>query len=206
MSRVIAYVDGFNLYFGLKAAKLKRLYWLDLVALAGGMIRPEQSLERVHYFTARIRGNTQNVDSVRRQSDYLDALQASPKFTLHEGHFLQKTASCRSCGATWPTYEEKMSDVNLGIQLLLDAFDDRFDTAIILSGDSDLATPVRRVLERFSAKRVLIAFPPKRHSAELKAASSGTFIIGEDKLRKSQLPDPVLTPSGIRIQRPFTWR
>lgn len=28
--RVIAYIDGFNLYFGLKAAKWKRFYWLNL--------------------------------------------------------------------------------------------------------------------------------------------------------------------------------
>lgn len=33
MQRVITYIDGFNLYFGLKQAGLKRYYWLDVAAL-----------------------------------------------------------------------------------------------------------------------------------------------------------------------------
>lgn len=206
MSRVVVYVDGFNLYFGLKSARLKRLYWLDLVALAEKMLLPNQTLEHVHYFTARIRQNPTNAASVARQSDYLDALATLPRLSCHEGHFLAKPATCRSCGANWLTYEEKMSDVNLAVQLLLDAVDNRFDTAIIISGDSDLITPIRHVRARFPNKNVLIAFPPKRHSVDLQRVASATFAIGENKLRQSQLSDPVVTASGITIGRPATWR
>jgi hypothetical protein len=42
--RVAAYVDGFNLYFGVKEARFKRLYWLDVVALAGSLLKPDQRL------------------------------------------------------------------------------------------------------------------------------------------------------------------
>ena len=55
MSRVVTYIDGFNLYFGLRDAGLKRYYWLDLVALSSTFLLPGQTLEHVHYFTARIR-------------------------------------------------------------------------------------------------------------------------------------------------------
>ena len=34
MSRVILYVDGFNLYFGLRSKGWRKYYWLDLVHLA----------------------------------------------------------------------------------------------------------------------------------------------------------------------------
>lgn len=37
---MIAYVDGFNLYFGLKAAAFKRYYWLDVAALCGEHCHP----------------------------------------------------------------------------------------------------------------------------------------------------------------------
>lgn len=30
-ARVITYIDGFNLYFGLKEAKYRRFYWLDVL-------------------------------------------------------------------------------------------------------------------------------------------------------------------------------
>jgi hypothetical protein len=33
MTRVVAYVDGFNLYHGLKAGYGRRYHWLDLQAL-----------------------------------------------------------------------------------------------------------------------------------------------------------------------------
>jgi uncharacterized LabA/DUF88 family protein len=61
-----------------------------------------------------------------------------------------------------------MTDVNIAVQLMGDAFDDAFDVALVVSGDSDLTTPIRRVRERFADKRVIVAFPPRRHSAELK--------------------------------------
>ena len=53
-----------------------------------------------------------------------------------------------------------MTDVNIAIQLMTDAFDDAFDAALVISGDSDLTTPIRRVRERFPAKRAIVAFPP----------------------------------------------
>jgi uncharacterized LabA/DUF88 family protein len=163
--RVTAYIDGFNLYHGLKQGGLRRYYWLDLPALVTSLLKPHQQLAATHYFTTRIHDNGRNGADAKRQGDYLDALVTRPSLTTHFGHFLQKTRTCKQCGASWPDYGEKMTDVNIAAQLLADAFDDRFDTAIIVSGDSDLTTPIQRVRERFAAKRLIVAFPPNRHSA-----------------------------------------
>lgn len=99
-----------------------------------------------------------------------------------------------------------MTDVNIAIQLMTDAFDDAFDVALVISGDSDLTTPVRRVRERFPAKRVIIAFPPQRHSKSLKQYASGHLGISENKLRASQLPAEIVKPDGFVLQRPEGWR
>ncbi len=99
-----------------------------------------------------------------------------------------------------------MTDVNIATHLLLDAFDDRFDTAIVISGDSDLSPPIRAVLSRFPAKRVVVAFPPKRHSAQLSQTASAYLTIGEGKLKQSQLPDQVALPGGHTVLRPAKWR
>lgn len=205
MKRVIAYVDGFNLYFGLREAGLKRYYWLDVSALARNLLKPGQQLVATHYFTARIRGTGNNAPDRKRQSDYLEALDSVGVY-CHFGHYLQKTQRCHKCGANWPYYEEKMTDVNIATQLLLDACDDLFDVALVVSGDSDLSTPIQRVLKRFPNRRVVIAFPPKRFSAQLKNCASGALFIGEDKFRKSQLPNQITKPDGYVLVRPSTWR
>jgi uncharacterized LabA/DUF88 family protein len=205
MQRVIAYVDGFNLYFGLKQAGFKRHFWLDVAALAVSLLKRDQQLAGTHYFTARIRDNGHNIADRKRQNDYLEAL-ALQGVQCQYGHYLEKTRTCRKCHALWTDYEEKMTDVNIAIQLLLDAVDDAFDVALVISGDSDLTTPIRRVRERFPTKRVIVAFPPNRYSSELKRCATGYLSIGEDKLRASQLPDSLVKPDGYTLQRPATWR
>ena len=205
MHRVIAYIDVFNLYFGLRAKGWRKYYWLDLMALGRSLLKPGQTLVAAHYFTARIRADGQSGQDARRQSIYLEALATLPGLTLHEGHYLTKTAQCRQCGARWTTYEEKMTDVNIATALLMDAFDDRFDTALIVSGDSDLTTPLKRVKSRFSGKRLIVAFPPARHSDHLRRTADAAFTIGEQKLRHSQLADSVVRDDGYVLQRPMSW-
>lgn len=68
MQRVIAYVDGFNFYLGLKDSRFKTYYSLDLPALANAPLKPDQQLLAAHYFTARIRTNGRNADDTKRQT------------------------------------------------------------------------------------------------------------------------------------------
>jgi len=206
LKRVIGYIDGFNLYFGLKARGWKRYFWLDPVALVSRLIRPEQHLIALHYFTARIRDSRGNAEDAKRQTTYLDALASLDRLEIHEGHFLEKIRECRRCGNRWPDYEEKMTDVNIATRMLMDAHEEQFDTAMLVSADSDLVTPVREIRERFPDKRVIAAMPPRRHSHDLARAAHGHFQIGEQNIRKSQLPDEIETESGFVLKRPATWK
>ena len=206
MTRVISYVDGFNLYFGLRHKGWRRYYWLDLVALSQELLKPDQTLHGVHYFTTRIRDNGHNGQDMRRQGTYLEALGALAGITLHFGHYLEKPRQCRRCGNTWMDYEEKMTDVNIAVQLLADAFDDRFDTALLISADSDLTTPVQQVRARFPEKRIVVAQPPGRQSVSLIKAANGYFTVGEAKLRQSQLPSVVKRQDGFELHRPEYWK
>lgn len=205
MHRVSAYIDGFNLYFGFKQAGFKRYYWLDVRRLAQQFLRVNQTLGDVHYFTARIRDNGRNAADRKRQGTYLEALQTR-RADIQYGHFLEKTVQCHHCRATWTSYEEKMSDVNLAVQLQADAFDNAFDTAFIISGDSDMAPPIRRIRQRFADKRLLVILPPARHSAELKRAAHACLHVGENELRASQLPASINKPDGYVLSRPDTWK
>lgn len=206
MKRVITYIDGFNLYFGIKSKGWRKYYWLDLVGLSKALLKPDQQLIETHYFTARIRATEKNQEDIKRQSTYLDTLATFTNLSIHEGHFLQKKYNCSKCKKEWISYEEKMTDVNIAAQLLVNAFDNKFDTALIVSGDSDLTTPVQQVRERFPNKKVIIAFPPDRRSHQLSQAANGSLVINADKLRQNQLPNQVITASGFILQRPDHWQ
>ena len=47
MNRVIAYVDGFNLYFGLKDKGWRRFYWLNVQLLVQNLLKLNQDLDIV---------------------------------------------------------------------------------------------------------------------------------------------------------------
>ena len=205
MERVVVYIDGFNLYYGLRSRGWRRYYWLDLRRLSENLLRPRQVLAAIRYFTARISPEPGDRDKPVRQSMYLEALATLPDLQIHYGYHVAREQRCPSCGATRQTYEEKMTDVNIAVELLGDAQDDAFDTAIIISGDGDLASPARAVRERYPEKRAIVAFPPGRHSAGLRIAAAGYFTIGRDVCRDSQFPDRVAKADGYVLTRPQGW-
>ncbi len=204
--RVAVYIDGLNLYQGLRRQGWRRYYWLDLHLLSQKLLRADQHLVAVRYFTAVVYPEPFDADKPRRQNTYLEALATLPDLHIHYGYHLAKRRRCSSCGAIEHTYEEKMTDVNIAVELLGDAQDDLFDTALVVSGDGDLAGPVRTINERYPAKRVVVAFPPGRHSAGLRQAARGFFTIGRSALRDSQFPDRVTKADGYVLTRPSRWR
>ncbi len=205
MERVVAYVDGFNLYFGLKEARWRRFYWLDVELLVRSLLKPHQDLVAVKYFTAHVSATPSEPDKANRQNTYLEALEAQTSVVLHYGHYLHKKRCCFNCGHQWLDHEEKGTDVNIAVEMLLDAFDDRFDSALLISADGDLASPIESIRRRFPRKRIVVAFPPKRHSTELEKLATASFTINRAKFSKSQLPQKVCKPDGTPLEKPATW-
>src|SRR5579872_5314912 len=137
--RVITYVDGFNLYFGLRDSGWRRYYWLNVQRLTENILPPDSVLAGVKYFTARV---TSPQDKRKRQNDYLEALQTVTACQMFFGKYQFQTVFCQNCYHEDRVPNEKMTDVNIAVEMMTDAFEDRFDTAMLISGDSDLTPPV----------------------------------------------------------------
>ena len=200
--RLIAYIDGFNLHYGLREARLHSSRWLDLHGMCTSLLKPSQRLELVRYFTTRIRGDT---NAAKNQAKFIDALSARGGIEIDFGHFLRKSTNCPQCNAAIHKHEEKKTDVNIAVRLLEDAFDDRFDTALVISGDSDLVPPIESVRSRFPQKRVVVAAPPKRWSAQLKQVANAALRISDLTIQSNRLPDPVVTSTGVELRAPKGW-
>lgn len=203
MSRAIVYIDGFNLYYGLRANRWQRFYWLNLRQVALHLLKAGQALVETKYFTSLV---TAPLDKNRRQAIFLEALGTLPDFSIYYGHYLADTVVCRQCGHTYTTHHEKMTDVNIATELLSDAFADRFDAALLVSADSDLVGPVQKVRQLFRQKRVVVVFPPARHSNALKNVANATLHLDRATLAQSVFPDQVTKPDGYVLHRPAEWR
>lgn len=200
--RIITYIDRFNLYFGLKSKGWRKYYWMNLFNLSENLLKSEQELIKVKYFTTRI---TLPPEKAKRQSTYLDALMTLENLSIFYGKYVSNYINCKRCSAVIETPNEKMTDVNIATELLSDAFEDKFVTAILISADSDLSAPVSKVLKLFANKRIICAFPPGRFSKELSKRSSGYFLIGRKKLSNSIFPDEVFTSTGFKLVKPASW-
>ncbi len=200
--RLIFYVDGFNLYFGLRQSRYDRFFWLDIKALAVSILKANQALVSVKYFTSRVYGNP---GKMARQNTYLEALGTLNDLHIFYGKYQQTPRKCSSCGVVDSVPSEKMTDVNIAVELLADAYEDAFDDAILVSADSDLVAPINAVKRLFPHKRVVVAFPPARASKELKKVADAYFTIGRANLAASQFPDGVKRSDGFVLHRPANW-
>ena len=202
--RVAVYIDGFNLYFGIRGSGLGRYLWLDLHAFSKDLLKDGQDLVSIKYFTARV---SRPESKRQRQNAYLDALGTLDKnlFSIAYGNYQQNQSTCQRCGLPSDVPNEKQTDVNIAVAMLTDAFLNRFDVALLVSADSDLCPVVSAILSLSAKKRVIVMFPPNRASKELKGIASACFTIGRAKLSPNQFPSVVTLANGFQLKKPDLW-
>jgi uncharacterized LabA/DUF88 family protein len=200
-NRVSVYIDGFNLYFGMMDAGFKACKWLNVEKLVRNYLTSNQELIEIKYFTSRI---TNNPQKQKRQTTYLEAIDTTEVKIIY-GLYKAKQIECENCGHNWNISNEKMTDVNIATHLIIDAFQNKYDTAILISGDSDLVPPIKAVHQHFPNKVVSVFFPPNRHNNTVAGASKGSQIIGRKKLIDSQFEENVRKRDGFILHKPSEW-
>lgn len=217
--RCYVYVDGFNFYYG--AVQNTPYKWLDFVSLSRRMF-PTFDIQLIRYFTAKITSRANDPGQRLRQETYLRALKTCPEMRIHEGNFethkvsrklVRPLADGTDFAWVWDT-KEKGSDVNLATFLLTDGFRNAYDTAIVVSNDADLITPIDAV--HISSSRQVHVLDPDvsrprpqgakiwpRPSALAGVAASVVYLTTTD-LSACQLP-PVLSDKNGTISKPVEW-
>ena len=202
MNRIAFFVDGFNVYHALlENPAYVKCKWLNLVKLAECFVGRNDNLVKVFYFTAY---TTWNPDKVTRHQIYVKALQhAGVEVVL--GMFKYKQKRCRNCNTLYDTHEEKETDVNIATMLFKTAVQDLYDSAVIVTGDSDLVPAVKAVKSVFPTKKIGVMIPIGRSAEDLKKNCDFRFKMKERHLQTSQFPDVIDLGGGVKLERPKTW-
>ena len=202
------YVDGFNLYYGCLRNTPYR--WLDIAKLCA-IYLPSHDINKIRYFTAPLLPRAENPGQAQRQQIYLRALLTIPNISMHYGHFLTSNVPMRLAypapdsgnTAVVVKSEEKGTDVNIASYMLLDAFDRDCEISVVISNDSDLATPLRIVRERFGLSVGLLN--PHRNRSQVMAGNADFYRrIRRGPLGASQFPDRMHDAAGA-FTKPLGW-
>lgn len=195
MTRVVAYIDGFNLYHAIDDLKKPHLKWVNLWGLCQDLLKPGDTLVAVNYFSAYY---TANQKRHRRHERYVHALKAHG-VTVHLGQFKRKSVYCKGCRKASPAWEEKETDVHLAVRMVSDAYQNSFDKAILISADSDLLPPVKTIRDNLPEKNIFVVAPPKRK--QLARGLNAAYEIPNGKLNRNLLPG-IVQFEGRSIERP----
>jgi uncharacterized LabA/DUF88 family protein len=202
--RIVAYVDGHNLYHGLRDAGWRRFLWLNLHGFVQSFLSAHQHLVAVKYFTALMPSVPDDPHKNRRQTAFLEALEIITGIRPILGKMKRDTWRCEHCGKRNRMRTEKKTDVNIAVEMLTDAYRDAFDTALLVSGDTDLVPPIETIRCLFG-KRTITVFPPRRSHRELTHVSAKCLHVDRRSLSRNQLPDRVQKSKRVFLCRPAEW-
>jgi len=200
--KVIVYVDGFNFYYGLRSNGWRKYYWLDMVKFAEKLLRPHQQLIEVCYFSAKATDNQKSL----RQNYFFQANKLNPKFILHLGKYLTKDVICKYCHRVNHSFEEKETDVRIATTMLADVYQKRCDVTLLISADSDLVPSIERIRDISPEHKIIVCFPPNRHSSNLRQWANGVKVLtNKQQYEAAMLPDEITLPDGYIAKRPAKW-
>ena len=197
--RAAFYFDGFNLYHAIDELGQNHLKWLDLWSLSKKLLLQGHELHRVIWCSAAY---TSDPQKLIRHRLYRKALE-STGVECELGHFIQEFTQCKACGKRHAKRTEKQSDVNLAIRLIRDAYQDRYDTAYLVTADSDQSATARHFRDLFPDKKLISITPPgKPHSKDILRFAHGQRTIKQSAIEQNLFPQIVMQHGAEICRRP----
>lgn len=175
--RVIIFIDGSNIFHAIRALNIK----IDYSRLVK-FLSKDKYLIRAYYYSSMPR-----VEDVERDTPEWESLMRQRKFIseLKNMGIKPRIANLRKLATG--EWLEKEVDIMLATDMLALAFRNAYDTAILVSGDSDFCYTVETIQDL--GKRVVNA-TFKRNSSPLLRAVCDEVIILDDHLERIIMEKP----------------
>lgn len=167
--RVVVFIDGGNLYQRLKESGVFPGKRFDYTRLVERLVHGRTIVGKL-YFVGIVRdhdGTPQSKAKVTGQQKFLSQLQLQG-FTIERGKIVYDHV-----------IREKGVDVKIAIDLAIGAAEDTFDTAILVSSDTDLVPAIRYVLSK-GKKVEYVGFATKPSLGLTKEASLTVLLQQQD--------------------------
>lgn len=167
--RISILVDGSNMYHYLRELDLKGLSEFDYRAFAQFLAHGRKVVSATYYIgKVRARGDAKS-EELRRGQQRLLAHLENMGWHVEFGHMLENNG----------VFQEKGVDVHIAVDLLIGAYDNAYDTAVLVSSDTDLIPAVHSV-RRKKKKVEYIGFAHRPSFGLMKNVNITTTLRRED--------------------------
>jgi uncharacterized LabA/DUF88 family protein len=169
MKRVAVFIDGNNFYFGLRKlyGKEKSLKNFNFLKFADFLAK-ENKVVDIFYYNAQL-DREQNPKKYESQKQFFEKLRKIPNFHL----ILCKLLKRNITGTDKFYYIIKEDDIHMAVDMVENAGENKFDTAIIVSGDGDFVPAVEAVKRK--KKEVENIYFKNSSSRNLQSHCSNSF-------------------------------
>ncbi|MCG8698004.1 MAG: NYN domain-containing protein [Bacteroidales bacterium] len=156
--RIMIFIDGSNLYYSLKNLNINKIDFEKLL----GLLTKNNLLISTFYYNAPLNIKI-NQKTYWEQQKFFNELKKIPDFNL----VLCKLRKHKRQNGNF-AFDVKGDNVHLAVDLVSSAYENLYDTAIIVSGDEDFVPAIKKV--RKLGKKVINAYFKSTSSTTLKKA------------------------------------
>lgn len=141
--KVAIYIDGSNLYFKLKDLNIKNTLGFNYRGFCDFLAR-ERAVVSYRYYVGvvRVKSNDLKTLALRKNQQRLFNNLEKQDFCIKRGYILGGKGK----------YHEKGVDVKIATDMLIGAYQDHYDVAILVSSDTDLIPAIKHI--NFLKKKV----------------------------------------------------
>lgn len=172
--RAAVYVDGSNLYYKLKDIGIKDITYFKYGEFSRWLSR-ERELVAKRYYVGVVRAKEGDEAGKRMQEAQVRLFNhlgsKSEGFSVQRGYLMKNDG----------TFHEKGVDVKIAVDMLVGAYEDIYDDAILVSSDTDLI-PVIRKIRQLGKKVEFVGFSHKPSYGLIKNASETRLLTAQDAI------------------------
>lgn len=169
--RIAVFIDGSNLYHKLKDLEIRYTTEFNYLGLCQKLSR-NRPIVYMGYYVGVVRAKPSDARSLTLRSNQriLFNLLRNKGIVIKKGYLMESGG----------TYHEKGVDVQLATDLLIGAYENTYDTAIIISSDTDMIPAIRKI--RVLGKQVEYIGFSHQPSLGLQREASRSYLIPKEEL------------------------
>ncbi|MEI7891419.1 MAG: NYN domain-containing protein [bacterium] len=181
IKRVAVYIDGSNLYYKLRDCEIKNITYFGYAALSDFLAENRRIIAK-RYYVEVVRskeGDNKSKKMQEGQVQLFNHLQSKKEnFNVQRGYLMKNDG----------VFHEKGVDVKMAVDLLVGAYENLYDVAILISSDTDLIPAIQKV-KQLGKEVEYIGFSHKPSYGLIKNANE-TRLLTKNEIGQFQVEKP----------------